>query len=180
MARGIFQTFNFPEVLKRRYNVIAGFLAICLFIYVFYRTEDTVITRFILLLLSDSLFIEVKEAVRGQFPLHEMVIFSLPEGLWVFCITLTSSSFYLRWKRYFFPLMILPIVFSIGLEFLQLSQITNGNFDFWDIGFSLFFWVLALYLTPKARKADLFRPFTTEGLVCILSYLIVYFAHVWK
>ena len=154
---------------------------ISLCIYLFYRTENTIITRILISIISHEHFEVLRNRITNILPLNEHIVNSLPEGLWVFCITLTSKNLYLKITKTKINLLFMPLVFSIGLEFFQLLNITNGRFDFWDIGFSLVFWIIAHYFVLSAGlKQNVFRPFTNRSLICILTYLIVYLAHVSK
>lgn len=167
--------------MKRTYSLIVLFLLISLYIYLLYRTEKTVINEIFILIFSLDTFKEMRITVVNVLPLHEYIIYSLPEGLWIFCITLTSKPFFIKISNYEINLSFIPILFAITLELFQLFNITNGRFDFLDIGISLFFWAIANYLIPyRFNKKKIFYPFTIDSFICILSYLIVYLSHVWK
>lgn len=167
--------------MKKNYFLIFLTLLASLFIYLFYRTEKTVINEIIISIISLDRFIEMRKVITNILPLNEHIIYSLPEGFWVFCITLTSKYFFLKVGRNEINLIFIPLIFSIVLEFLQLLHFTNGRFDIWDIGLSIIFWAIANYLiTYKNSKQNILHPFTTKSLICLLSYLIVYLAHVWK
>jgi len=65
------------------------------------------------------------------------------------------------------------------LELLQLFHLTNGRFDIMDIAFATGFWLLALYCTKaNAGKEPLFQSLNTRTVFCMMSYSIVYLAHV--
>jgi len=167
--------------VRKKYFLIIVSLAISLFIYLFYRTEKTVVTDLFISLISLDRFVDLKESIVNSLNLNEHIINSLPEGLWVFCITLTSKDLFLKTGTKEIKLLFLPLLFSIGLEFFQLFNLTNGRFDLWDIGFSVAFWAIANYLVKLSNpKQNIFKPFNTSSIICILSYLIVYLAHVWK
>lgn len=156
-------------------------LLVSLFIYLFYRTEKTVINEIIISIVSFDRFNEMRKVVTNILPLNEHIIFSLPEGLWIFCVTLTSKYFFLKVGSNQINLIFIPLIFSIVLEFFQLLHLTNGRFDIWDIGLSVLFWAIANFLiTYENSKQNILHPFTTNSLICLLSYLIVYLAHVWK
>lgn len=167
--------------MKKEYGLIIISLLISLFIYLFYRTEKTVINQLFISLFSYNTYAAIKSWVTHQWPLPKTIINSLPEGLWVFCITLTSRNFFIKMGRFHLDLLFAPILFSLSLELLQLLHITNGRFDVWDIGLSILFWAVASFLIqPKMAKQNIMAPFNTRSLICVLSYLIVYLAHVWQ
>lgn len=167
--------------MKRKYGLIVLSLLLSLFIYLFYRTEQTVITELFISVISHNTFLELQKIITNILPLNERIIYSLPEGLWVFCITLTSKGLFLKVGIREINLLFIPLIFSIGLELFQLLHLTNGRFDFWDIGFSVLFWAMANYLVGyKSIRQNILNPFTSRSLICLLSYLIVFLAHVWK
>lgn len=167
--------------MKKLLWLIIPSLLISLFIYLFYRTDKTVVNDIFMAVFSRSAYYSLRSAVNQALPLPNLIIYSLPEGLWVFCITLTSKPYYLRVGRLQFNLMYLPLVFSVGLELLQLVHITNGRFDWLDIASAILFWATGMLVLPYQRPLqNALRPFTAQSLLCLLSYIIVYFAHVWK
>jgi hypothetical protein len=167
--------------VRKNYFIIIFALLISLSIYLFYRTENTVVTDIFISIISHDCFDILRNRVITTLPLNIHIINSLPEGLWIFCITLTSKNLYLKIGNNEINLLFMPLVFSIGLEFFQLLNITNGRFDFWDIGFSVVFWAIANYFMKfEYLKQNILNPFTSRSLICIVSYLIVYLAHVWK
>jgi hypothetical protein len=55
----------------------------------------------------------------------------------------------------------------------------HGRFDWMDIIISTGFWLLALlYARTNIGKEPLFRSANTATICCIMSYSIVYLAHV--
>jgi len=167
--------------MKRKYGLIILCLLFSLFIYLFYRTEKTVVTQLFIAIIPFNTFAEWRSYITTLLPLNEHIIYSLPEGLWVFSITLTSESLSVHIYNFEINLLFMPLVFSIGLELLQLFHLTNGRFDFWDIGISLACWAIAAYLVKhKSIRQNILHPFSTKSLTCVLSYLVVYLAHVGK
>jgi hypothetical protein len=167
--------------VKKNYFLIVLSLLISLFIYLFYRTEKTVVNEIFISLISFEKFLELRKTITNILSLNEHIIYSLPEGLWVFCITLTSKHLFLKVGNSEINLLFLPLIFSIGLELFQLLHLTNGQFDIWDIAFSVISWFIANYLiTHKSTKQNILHPFSTRSFICLFSYLIVYLAHVWK
>ncbi len=165
--------------MKKYIPLIAVSLLVCLFIYVFYRTEKTLVNQFVIALFSEESYADLKDSIRSQLPLQDYIIYSLPEGLWVFCITLTSSFFYLQVQNHRWSLVFLPIVVALIMELFQLFHFTNGRFDLMDIAFATFFWLLALWARrANPGKEPLFQSLNTRTLWCMTSYSIVYLAHV--
>ncbi len=167
--------------MKRNYCLISLSLLISLFIYTFFRTEKTFINEIIISIISHRKYSWLRKLVRENLSLNEHIIYSLPEGLWVFCITLTSKYLFIKICNREFNCVFAPLIFSVGLEIFQLFHFTNGRFDFWDIGSSVFFWVVANYFVKFiSEKQNILNPITIRSVVCFSSYIIVYLAHVWK
>ncbi|MES3018121.1 MAG: hypothetical protein V4721_10090 [Bacteroidota bacterium] len=166
--------------MKKRYWLVVTALLVSLFIYVFYRTEKTVVNEMLLTIISRDTFFGLRKIIINVLPLNEHLIYSLPEGLWVFCITFTSKHLFLKLAGRAINLVFVPLVFSIGLELFQLLRLTNGRFDFWDIGASIVFWTIANYsMIDNRERQNVLSPFNYRSLILIASYLIVYLAHVF-
>jgi hypothetical protein len=154
-------------------------LLISLFIYVFYRTEKTLVNQLIITLFSYQGYIDLKTNVASALPLKDFLIYSLPEGLWVFCITVMSGPFFLKIRKYRFNLVFAPLLISLLMEIFQLLHFTNGRFDWIDIIFASAFWLLAYFWTKRSCKQKLFQSFDARTICCIFCYSIVYLAHVF-
>ncbi|WP_394750956.1 hypothetical protein [Spongiimicrobium salis] len=165
--------------MKKQYFLIFFSLTVSLFIYVFFRTEKTVINAVFSTLITEENYIYLKQFIHGNIRLHPFIVYSLPEGLWVFAITLTSKNLFLKLGTFTLNGTYLPLYFAIGLELLQLVHITNGRFDYWDIVVSVFFWILACYgMQPLGPKQNILDQFHARSILCIFTYAIVYLAHV--
>ena len=135
--------------------------------------------QFVITLFTYKNYAAVKASITSMLPLNDYLIYSLPEGLWVFCITLTSSFFYLKVQNRKWSLAFVPILVALIMEMLQLFRVTNGRFDMMDIIFAIGFWLLALFWTRTNQgKEPFFESFNTNTVCCAMSYCIVYLAHV--
>jgi len=164
--------------MKRRYSIAIALLT-SLFIYLFYRSEKTVVNELVISILSFDTYIGIKTAIIDAVPLNKLIIFSLPGGLWIFCVTALSQDFYVGIKTYKIQLSPVPVLFAIGLEFGQLVHLTNGRFDHWDIAFYIIFWTIAYYSYLFHRpQQNILSPFTLRSFTCIVCFVSVYLAHV--
>jgi hypothetical protein len=164
--------------MKKTYSVTLALL-LSLFIYVFYRSEKTLVNELIILLLSFDTYIALKTTITETIPLNKITIFSLPGGLWIFCVTILSQDFYMKIRDRKIRVAFIPIVFAVGLEFCQFIHVTNGRFDLWDLAFYFTFWVIAYYLFPSENsQQNITSPFTLHGFICLACFLSVYLAHV--
>lgn len=165
--------------MRKHYILITLSLLASLFIYVFYRTEKTVVNEMIIAMISRESYYAAREIVRGLLPLQPLIVYSVPEGLWVFCITLTSKRFYLQVFQRKLHGVYIPMIICVVLEILQLLNITNGRFDVMDILVSFLFWWLAKsQVCADAKTQNMFRTVDLPNVVCAASYTVVYLAHV--
>lgn len=139
------------------------------------------ITELFIVLISAEEYLELKMNIKKMIPLNNFIIFSLPGGLWMFSSTLLFKDFYIEIKKLKIELLFVPLIFCVFLELFQLTNITNGRFDIFDIITYLLFGVISIYLfQSKNNKKELLTPFTINSFISIVCFLIVYLAHVWQ
>jgi hypothetical protein len=164
--------------MKRICSVTIALL-VSLFIYLFYRSEKTLVNELILLVVSYDTYVAIKTVIADALPLSELLIFSIPGGLWVFCVTTLSEGFYIKIADREIQAAVVPVLFAVGLELCQLVHLTNGRFDMLDIASYLLFWSLACYFfEPRESQQKALSPFTLPGFICLACFLSVYLAHV--
>lgn len=165
--------------MRKAYSLAVLGLSASLFIYLFYRTKNTVVNELIVLLLSPGAYAEIRSSVADVISLNDPFVFSLPGGLWVFCVAILSKGFYLKIGKFTISIVFLPVLFAIGLEIFQLFHITHGTFDPWDIVFYLLFWSMAYYgFRIHGMQQNILSPFSLKGFICLAGFLSVYLAHV--
>lgn len=152
---------------------------VSLFVYLFYRSEQTVVNELFSFLFSSEFYFELKTRISETIQLPTFIVFSLPEGLWVLAVTLASKNLYTAYRNIVLQLSWLPIIFAISLEFFQLIGLTNGTFDWFDILSAFSFWCLGYFLNfSPSKKQKLFQTLDFNSLLCLATYLIVFLAHV--
>ena len=167
--------------MSRRFYLVNLLLLVSLFIYMFYRTEKTVVNEIVIRIISLDNYLLIKQTVMQLLPLNKLLIYSVPEGLWVFCITLTSKPYYIQQGYLRINCVVVPIICCIGLELLQLLHLTNGRFDLMDILISILCWSLANYFFKyEGEKQNILQPLNLSSMACLASYGIVYLAHVLR
>ena len=167
--------------MKKFLSVNCVPLFIALFIYLFYRTENTNINRLFLSLIDSKFYFVLKTNIKSNFALNDILIYSLPEGLWMFYITYLSLNYYLELCKVRIPLHCIPILYAVLLEIAQLFCLINGTFDWWDILSSGLFWFLAVKGKSQfCIKRNLLEAFDFSCGFCLFNYLIVYLSHVCK
>lgn len=154
-------------------------LLISLLIYIFFRTPDTVINQIVLLVLNETTYFSIRDSIQSTISLPETVVYSLPEGLWILSLTLSSMPFYISIKSLKIPLIIFPPIIALGFEIAQFIHIANGRYDTMDILYSFAFWGLSfLWYKKHNQQINLFLSKSYSTILCASNYAIVYFAHV--
>ncbi|MBL4709098.1 MAG: hypothetical protein JKY48_11745 [Flavobacteriales bacterium] len=130
-------------------------------------------------LFSSEFYFELKTIISNAIHLPTFFIFSLPEGLWVLAVTLTSKGLFITHRNRAFHLSFLPLIFAISLEIFQLIGLTNGTFDWFDILSAFCFWCIGYFLNfSPSKKQKLFQTLDSSSILCVSTYLIVFLAHV--
>lgn len=164
--------------MKRYCTIITIALLSCLFIYIVYRSEKTVI-NIVLDYISGHRAPAIRRMVRHHFLLPDWVIYCLPEGLWVFSATLISRHLYCFPGRAKFYLSWLPVIYAVLLEFLQLLHIMPGRFDWTDLFISVLFSLWATYfIRCPLPQQHVFRSFNYRTIFLVYIYAIVMLSHV--
>ena len=163
--------------MNRNNIIVVLSLTASLFVYLFYRTKKTIVVSLVLHIISEEYFQELRHWIRSELPLNDFVIYSLPEGLWVMAATIMALPFIVEYKRYVFKFMYIPLLFSVGLEILQLLNITRGRFDTADIVIVILSWFMAIFIGKSPSHTAIY-PFTLRGVLCLLVFSLVYLSHV--
>lgn len=136
--------------MKRNLFLISVPLVFCAFICLIYRSQATNLNH----LLDTVLGFDIsgfKDEVRSAFPLNNMVIYNLPEALWIFSLTLLSKGLHLHVFGKKLHFLFIPLFYIFIAEYFQYFQITDGTFDVMDMIVSTVFWCVAiaiLYFQP--------------------------------
>lgn len=163
--------------MKKYYIAVGVALLTSLFIYLFYRTEKTVV-NILFDFLTNHQMNDIRNNVRQTFPLPSFIIYSIPEGLWVFSATLLSKNIYIRIVKLNFHLGFLPFLYAILLEFVQLFHILHGHFDWMDILFSTLCWLVAFYIPSNIKATHISLQPSSNTFKLMFVYGIVFLSHV--
>jgi hypothetical protein len=164
-----------------KYNLLVlACLLLCALIYIFYRTESSLINIVLNGFMPDT-FIGFKEGVRNILPLHEAIIYSVPGGLWVFCATLMARNLLLPIFQKQFNLEWFPMGFALWLECWQYFGVVKGRFDLVDILFVLVFGLLAKFIFNRTYNHPIFfNTLNKQRLAFTFIFLSVFMAHVFE
>lgn len=161
---------------SKNFIVIICFL-ICAFIYLFYRSSDTLINQIFIYIFSEEKYHSLKLFILNYLPLNPFIIYSLPEGLWIFATTLYAEKSFLKIKSFRFYLYLFPLIFCLLLEIFQLLNIIKGHFDFNDILVTILFWIFSILFIYKKTSFNIF-PLNFKSIVILILFSSVYLAHV--
>lgn len=165
--------------MKLRYLIITLSLLSSLFVYLFYRTEQTLVNWVFIQILGGEPFHHARLWVNARVVLSGFQMYSLPEALWILSITLLSKRFVIKFGRISLQLWFLPLLVAFGFEFFQWMHWSRGIADINDLWGALLFWIVGLIVFPeKEPKISLFQSFNIHTVLCTATYAVVYLAHV--
>jgi hypothetical protein len=101
------------------------------FIYLIYRDSSILFNQLFLPVGFQTAF--DRQQIHDLLPLPNWVIYSFPGGIWVFITTIIAKKYDRtenKITRYF---AFIPLIYAVGLEFLQLFHFTDGTFDWVDL-----------------------------------------------
>lgn len=128
--------------MKRYHLSIIIPLLLSLFIYLIYRIDETNINLLLKSFFHHN-FTDFKNHLNTALPIPSFIIYNLPEGLWVFSISLLGANLYITRKGFRIHMIYVPLLFAFILEIMQALHITNGTFDMLDLLVSFVAWILA-------------------------------------
>ena len=164
--------------MKNKGLHISVALAASLFIYLFYRTDSILITRLFGLLFSQDAFLSKQIVIAKTLPLPTWVIYSLPEGLWIYATTIASKNYIIQLNNNKLNLVFMPLIIAFTIELFQLTGLSNGTFDLVDLIVATFFSALGYFLPFGSSLGQTrFQPSKLNDFLCLASYLIVFLAH---
>ena len=165
--------------MKFKYFIIALALLSSLFVYLFYRTEQTVVNWVVIQFMGWDTFQEIRSGVNAKIGLTGFQVYSLPEALWVLSLTLLSKRYKVRFAAQEISLVFLPIILVLGFEFFQWMHWSNGSADLNDLWGALLCWALGMAVFPEREpKVYLAESLNIHALLCAACYAVVYLAHV--
>lgn len=125
-------------MLKRLFIVFEIILPLLLAgaIYLFYRTNDTVVFKIAAALGFGDVIMMVKSFAQNH-PLSAWMVYSLPGGLWLLAFQNSIAYLFNFSHKYLVFFVAAASLVGIGLELLQYLQITDGRFDWIDVFFYL-------------------------------------------
>lgn len=122
--------------MKRRLGtifLITGSLLLGILIYYTQRTHSLVINE-VVDHVGGLRFREFFQSIIFVFPIHDQIIYSLPDGLWMLALTMTILLIWdFQIHRKCLVWIVLGLGAGTGFEYLQYLQLIDGWFDFFDL-----------------------------------------------
>lgn len=168
--------------MKKNWFLALALLFGSLIIYLFYRTEETVVNTLAAWLLGQGRFEGLRALFRLHLPLSSFAVYSLPEMLWTAAFTLLSGPLYVRIFRKTLFCYWIPLFVSVGLELLQLLPRFPGRFDRADLLGAVLAWAAVVAFSRKKTHPaqNLFERPDAQRFAFLGCYAIMYLAHVWR
>jgi hypothetical protein len=142
-----------------RNTLVLVCLSFSLFIYLFYRDSEIVINKIVALVFHPFSLSQIQTLVQKSLPLHEIIVYSLPGGLWVFSVSLILIFYKISINNKSYSIGYLPLLVSVGIEVFQFSKLTDGIFDWWDVVFEtlgyLFAFLIAKYYSNTVKYVSI-------------------------
>ena len=165
--------------MRIKYFIIALALLLSLFVYLFFRTEQTIVNYLFIKIWGGEPFYQSRAWVTARVNLSNFQMYSMPEALWILAITLLSKRYMIQLGNRHISLWYLPLILAFGFEFFQWMHWSNGSADLNDLLGAGLFWALGMTVFPeKEPKISLFQSFNIHALLCTGAYAVVYLAHV--
>jgi hypothetical protein len=122
-------------------------------IYVLFRSDSLLMFKwFEFLGLSNIVYI-VRESVTN-INLFDWVIYSLPDGLWVYSFATCLIILWNENKSYLFLFLIIPFLLGPGVEILQFFNLFKGTFDLMDLIITIIAFSLSLFKNIKFTQYE--------------------------
>ena len=166
--------------VKINYSAVFLFLLVCLFIYTFYRPEGTLINILLADMFPSDSWLNTKQLIRSVLPLNEILIYSLPGGLWVFSSTVLARKLQVHFFSKRINLEWLPLCFALWLEFWQYFGVIQGRFDIIDVLMVVVFSSFALVAyKPMQFQQQLLFSFSKRTVAFTTVFICVFMGHVF-
>ena len=159
--------------------LIISIIPICIgaIIYIVFRSDNFLVSNILESMIGTNEITNITEQIRLNINLSYSNINSLPSALWVFSTSFLSSRSKFNSRITWYIWITIPLIYSLGLEGLQLLQVTDGTYDPLDVKYSIIGWVCAMLV---AKVIDI----STSGCSIPYYYLclfygILIFGNVW-
>ncbi|TDL99857.1 MAG: hypothetical protein C4K58_00990 [Flavobacteriaceae bacterium] len=153
------------------YFLLISPLLVSLYIYLGFRTNQILVHQ---LVLKSQLLYPYTSSIKPFWELPYWMIYNLPEGLWIFSLTLIAGVTRANESQKK-VLLFLPIFYVLVLEIFQGIHITDGTFDVLDLLYAFVFWLLAKEVSTKLKVKI---PKNYGRLLIIIFFVLVFLSDV--
>jgi hypothetical protein len=131
----------------------------------------------IIAITSPLFFKEARQLMQDALKLPNFIIYSLPEGLWVFAVTIISENLTIRFKKIQISIIYMPLVVAYFIELIQYLSWSKGTFDWLDVMVIMSFWTLGYIYVKNNDTSKTIKP---KLIYVLFTYIIIVFSYVWK
>lgn len=129
--------FNQLTILNVWFPMLIGGL-----IYLLYRPLNLILFDGVKLLGMLDFVLVIRSALAPFRP-PEIILYSLPDGIWMYCLTFIMLSHF-KGSKHSELYAYLGLILAITSEFGQLLHLIEGTFDYVDIYFYFFGYIFAI------------------------------------
>lgn len=157
---------------KIKYNLgIYLPILFCVFILFFFRSNYSYGNVLI------HEFFSTDYNLSDTFKLNSIVVYNLPEAMWVFSLTLLSLNYKVKISNQLsVNLVFAPLIYVWFSEFLQLINITDGTFDFLDVLFASITWSIAYGLLRINKNRIIYTHLSSKIVLFFVLFCSVFLA----
>ena len=128
-------------------------LSVCTYTYAVLRPSDIGLQQLLRAFCGDSF--DTYKTMCWVPSVGEWVIYSMPAMLWTFSLSLLGVVLGIDRRRRCWLIALIPLGLTLGLEFLQYLDYTDGTYDPMDIVAGLLGYLLAIVFVSKYNKPAL-------------------------
>lgn len=122
-------------------------------IYLFFRSDSLIMFKWLKFLGLSNIISIAREWV-ANFNLFDWVLYSLPDGLWVYSFTSCLIILWNENKGYQFLFLFIPVLLGPGVEILQFFKLFKGTFDMIDLTVTTVAFILSLLIHLKFNQYE--------------------------
>lgn len=165
---------NKSVIVSYLFLILLTFLATA--IYLIYRDSSIFLNQLFLSFGIET--VSDRQQVQELLPLPNWAIYSLPGGIWVYVTTIIAKKYDCSENKFIKGITLIPSIYAVGLEFLQLFHFTDGTFDWVDL-FIIFMASIAAKGSNKLELSLNNHP-NFQNLALISAFLVLFFGNVHK
>lgn len=127
-----------------RYLIVLSFAVFsCFWTAIFYRPLNTHVNNLLVATFGED-FLSLRTTIQANFPLSDTLIYNVPGAMWIFGLSLLGWRLYLGTGVVKIHLFYVALFIGQFFELIQAFQLTDGTFDWYDLGWNFIGFFAAL------------------------------------